>query len=322
MVRSSIVTAFVLLGTMAAATPSGAAAEGSSVRPRTLRAITYNVQFLPGLARVINKRKNPDYRAQTIGKALTAFDVVGLNETFDDGPRELLLDQLREAWGKDFNVVLSPKPDDGRLTGGCAIVSRLPFLETHATLYTAASDPKTYGLLADGFAAKGAIHARIALSRSAAKPDFLDVFATHLESKDSDAREVQYKELAAFVRAHSDPARPVLILGDLNTHGNARARRNPKSQYHTMMSILKTGRPGIGVEDIWLRVNPTDDGGTGRQVRPDGGGRIDYILLSNPRRGTHQLKPLAMRVNRFLDPRVVALSDHSAVEADFECLRP
>jgi len=278
-----------------------------------LKIITYNVQFLPGLASVINRRKHPKYRAVTIGKHLARFDIVALNEVFDDGPRELLLDQLRRAWGKDFNVVLSPKPP-GRLSGGCAIVSRLPFLATHSTLYSACSRPEEYGLLADGFAAKGAIHARIARTRTGPDAGFVDVFATHLESKDSKARAVQYAELAEFVRAHSDPKHPTLIMGDLNTHGPVRGK-TPEPAYSRMMSLFRRARPAGDVLDLWPHLEP-GVGGTSRQTTPTGGSRIDYILLSNPNEGPHRLVPLTVRVNRFLDPRVVALSDHSAVEAD------
>lgn len=282
---------------------------------KTLKVITYNVQFLPGLARLINKRKDPEYRARTIGKALADFDVVGLNELFDERPRKILLDEFRRAWGDDFNVVLSPKPDH-RFSGGCAIVSRLPFIETHGMIYSAASDPKDYGLAADGHAAKGAIHARIRRGGTDAKPDVIDVFATHLESKSQAARHVQYKELAEFVRKHSDPSHPVLILGDLNTRGNPEYMQRPKSQYNVMMRIFRQARPGAKLTDVWPHLKSTN-GGTSRQTAPDGGRRIDYVLLSNPAGDSHRLRPVGVRVNHFLDPRVVALSDHSAVEAEF-----
>ncbi len=294
----------------AAVPPTGAGAAG-----RPLNVIAYNVQFLPGLGRLLNERKHPEYRARTIGQKLAGYDIVGLNETFDDGPRKLLLDQLRRAWGKDFNMIISPKPSDGRVSGGCAIVSRLPFLETHSAIYTKSSSLEQYGIWADGHAAKGPLHARIWRGGTAPKDDFVDVFVTHLESKDRAARNVQYQELARFVRTHSDPRRPVLIMGDMNTRGNPASRRDPDSQYHDMMSSLRRGRPGTTVVDLWLELN-TGVGGTSSQETPDGGRRIDYILLSNPGGGTNRLRPLAMRVNRFLDPRVIALSDHSAVEAD------
>ncbi len=306
---STVVVSVALTG------PSRARAASAESTGPTLKVISYNVQFLPGIARVVNKRSDPEYRARTIGRLLAEYDLVGLNETFDQGPRTLLLGALRKAWGDDFSVIISPKPPDGRFNGGCAIVSRLPFIETHSTIYSKSSMPKDYGFLADGFAAKGAIHARIRLKGVGAEGAFIDVFATHLESKDAAARRVQYQELSRFVRAHSDPTRPALILGDLNTRGNAPYRQDPESQYNDMMSILRGGRPGAPVVDVWPHLYSTP-GGTSRQ-EGYGGRRIDYILMSNPEAGSYRLVPVTMRVNRFLDPRVVALSDHSAVEAVF-----
>lgn len=292
-----------------------AAAPAAKSSKRAVKVIVYNVQFLPGLARIVNQRKDPEYRARTIGEKLASYDIVGLNEVFDNGHRKLLLDQLRKAWGKNFSVIVSPKPDDGRFIGGCAIASRLPFIETHGTLYTACSTPEKYGFAADGFAAKGAIHARIKSSRSTDTGGFIDVFVTHLESKDSAARHVQYKELAGFVRDHSDPTRPTLIMGDMNTRGNPRYRDDRKSAYHTMLSTYRKARPDAKTLDLWPTLNK-GEGGTSDQTSVDGGKRIDYIFLSNPSGGRYRLRPLAARVNPFRDPRVVALSDHSAVEAE------
>lgn len=290
--------------------------EDSGSAGKTIKVIVYNVQFLPGLAGVLNERRDPEYRARTIGQKLADYDIVGLNEVFDGRCRELLLDQLRKAWGKDFNVIVSPKPADGRLIGGGAIASRLPFLQTNSTIYTAYSRPEKYGVFADGFAAKGVIHARIRCGQATSKADAIDVFVTHLDSKDDAARKIQYAELAEFVHKHSDPKQPTLIMGDMNTAGNVRHRQDAHSAYHTMMSIYGRARPGSKVVDVWPLLN-AGEGGTKDQTSPSGGKRIDYVFLSNPLEGGPRLRPISARVRPFLDPRVVALSDHSAVEAVF-----
>ncbi len=290
-----------------------ARAEGR--RNDTLRVVAYNVQFLPGVAALFNSRSDADYRARTIGRKLIDFDVVVLNEVFDTKPREILLGELKKAWGDAFNVVISPKPDH-RIHGGCAIATHLPILAHHATVYTASSTVKEYGLLADGHAAKGAIHARIARSSDAEGAAFVDVFATHLESKSGAARAVQYKELAAFVKDQSDPSHPTLIMGDLNTPGNLAQVRNSRSTYNAMMDVFRSARPQGTMHDLWPTLKKTE-GGTQRQTKPDAGKRIDYIILSNPIRGGVRLKPVDVRVNHHRDPNVVALSDHSAVEAEF-----
>ncbi len=284
--------------------------------PRMLKVITYNVQFLPGLARMANKRKDPDYRARTIGRAMAAYDIVGLNETFDDPPRKLLLEELQKAWPGGFHAVSSPKPADNRINGGLVIASRFPLVETNSTIYTQCSLPKDYGIMADGFAAKGVLHARIRVAEHAADSECVDVFVTHMEARDDAIRETQYPELAEFVRQHSDPARPVLIMGDLNTRGDARYREQSDSQYRRLMAALM-GSSRTTLTDLWPRLYPDQLGGTTEQESSDKGHRIDYIMVSNPTKGDCSLVPVAIRVNGFLDQRVVALSDHSAVEAEF-----
>ena len=52
-----------------------------SDEPRAnFKVISYNVQFLPGIAAVANNRADAPYRAQRLGELLSAWDVVGLNE--------------------------------------------------------------------------------------------------------------------------------------------------------------------------------------------------------------------------------------------------
>lgn len=276
--------------------------------------ITYNVQFLPGPASIANKRKEPLYRAEQVGQKLAAFDIVALNEVFEEKPREKLLDQLRSAWGERFSLVVSPKPEDKRFMGGVAIVTRLPVLATHTLIYSVGSSPQKYGLQADGFAAKGALHMRIARS-PAQKDQFVDVFATHLESKDDEIREIQYRELAGFIAEHSDLHHPALILGDMNTRGDPAAQADEASAYHTMFSLYEKARPGSMLVDVWPTLQ-RGLGGTSEQESSDIGHRIDYIFLANPAVGRGLLRPTAVRVNGYLDARVGALSDHSAVEAE------
>lgn len=279
-----------------------------------MKVITYNVQFLPGPASIANKRKEPMYRAEQVGQKLVGFDIVALNEVFEEKPREKLLDQLRTAWGDRFSVVVSPKPDDKRFMGGVAIATRLPVLATHTLIYSVGSSPQKYGLGADGFAAKGAVHMRIA--RGATQQEhFVDVFATHLESKDDDIRAIQYKELAAFIAEHGDLHHPALILGDMNTRGDPDHQADKSSAYNAMLDLYRAARPGSALMDVWPVLH-NELGATTEQESSDIGHRIDYILLANPALGRGLLRPTAVRVNGYLDPRVGALSDHSAVEAE------
>lgn len=311
------VCALAYLATGAAQAPPLRAAE-----PVTFRVISYNVQFLPGIAAVANKRKETPYRARTIGEKLREYDIIGFNEVFDDSARKLLLKQFQTAWGSAYQAVLAPKPDKNRFMGGVAIVTRFPLLDSHAWVYTVSSSPEKYGLGADGFAAKGVVHARIGRPGPPGQPptDYVDIFSTHLEAREDELRPQQYKELADFVAQHSSPDHPVLILGDMNTRGEAEYQRDPNSTYHLMMNTYQAGRGAPPLVDVWL-THGQGHGGTTDQESSETGHRIDYLLLSNPTR-QERLIVKSIHVNPFQDPRVGALSDHSAVEAQIEWRAP
>lgn len=298
--------------------PAGLPA-GEGAPPRTIKAIVYNVQFLPGPGKIANKRKFLDHRAARLGELLAAYDVVGLNEVFDDKPREILLAKAKEILGENYHAVVHPRPGDIRYNGGLAIVSRFPIVASHHSFYKNFSDVKTYGALADGHAAKGGLHARICPDPEKAPDVFIDVFTTHLEAREDKLRPLQYEELSAFIKEHASPGHPVILMGDMNTHGMIEDRKDPASQYAMMMKAWNASRPeGAPFVDVWPALMGEAHGGTSNQDDIEKGSRIDYVFYSNPAAGAGALKPLAVRVNPFPDPKSVYLSDHSAVEADFE----
>ncbi len=314
-VRSSAMVARGLrVGWFCALTCSLAGQPAVADEPRDLAVISYNVQFLPGVAQIANKRKQPAYRALELGRQLARFDIVCLQEVFEHQHRERLLAGLREAWGEAYQGVAISKPNDQRFMGGVAIAARLPLVETNEHIYTVASSPQKYGVMADGFAAKGVLHARLARAKGAPH-DYIDVFVTHLEAREDALRPTQYRELAEFVRQHTSADHPVLITGDMNTHGNTEDLADPQSAYHDMFEVYQAARPGVPLVDLWTAAGQ-GPAGTNDQEAADGGDRIDYIFLSNPA-GPPRLEPQCAKVNRFLDDQVGALSDHSAVEAAF-----
>lgn len=290
-----------------------------AAEPVTLKVIAYNVQFLPGLAAVANKRKQPAYRATRLGEVLAAFDVVGLNEVFEERPREMILAGLRQAWGERYAAVVIAPPDDGRFNGGLAIASRYPIVASHQIIYSVSSSPKDYGLGADGFAGKGALHARIALGSEPGAPT-VDVFCTHLEARADELRPTQYRELGEFIRQHTAPERPLLVLGDMNTRGNEADVARADSAYHQMLASYQAGRGDAPLRDAWLVAGQGPPGTGDQEDSPDGGNRIDYIFYSAPVGNEAAFRPRVVTVNRYLDPRTGALSDHNAVEGVFEWL--
>jgi len=138
------------------------------------------------------------------------------------------------------------------------------------------------------------------------------------EARADHLRPLQYEELARFVKKTSGPNRPFLLLGDLNTRGTLEYRNDPKSQYSVLMDRLGKARPNGGILDVWPALMGRARGGTTEQESPEVGNRIDYILLGNPNPPAPHLKPVSIRVNTYQDPKVDALSDHNAVEAEFE----
>lgn len=284
-----------------------------SLQGETLRVATYNVQFLPGMASAMNERKEPHYRAARIAEEMAAFDIVALQEVFHPRFRDLIVDGLREQWG-NVNTVVSPKPE-GQFNGGCLLATRLPIVNTGAMIFENYSHPDDYGVRADGYAAKGVIHARIARGDDNLD-DTIDVFVTHLEARADHLRPLQYVEMAAFVREHYEPTRPALLMGDFNTNGVSAERDNPASQYAALRRELSGAIGEASLVDVWTQLEGDAYGGTTHQDSTERGKRIDLIFLANPPEPAVQLEPQRIWVNLYRDEKVVALSDHNAVEAE------
>lgn len=287
--------------------------------PDSIRVITYNVQFLPSPADLRNKRGEPEYRATRIAQEIGKFDIIALQEVFHTRWKEHIIAAVRAAWDGELHVFESPKAEGHFTTGGCLILSRYPFVETNSMVYRNFSTPADYGLVADGLAAKGVIHARVSLGGGdgdgAGNP--IDVFVTHIEAAARDLRPLQYAEMAEFIGRTSDPAIPMLLLGDLNTNGNPMHWDDPKSQYSLLMGELNRVRPS-GISDVWRKLENKNPGGTTEQDPLALGNRIDYIIQSSGNRGGLDIRARSIRVEVYSDPKLFALSDHNAVIADFE----
>lgn len=295
--------------------PLAAAAQS----PTTLSVISYNVQFLPPPASFANQRSEPDYRAARIAEEVSKFDIVGLQETFHPKHRQQILDGVSNAWGDKLQWFVAPQPEGFVANGGCLLLSQRPLVATGATVFEHYSKPADYGFAADGFAAKGVIHGRIA--RAATTPDqAIDVYVTHLEARANHLRPQQYAEMADFIKQTSDPQAPLILMGDLNTNGLTAQRQDPQSQYAQLIHELSRARPA-GFVDVWVALRGDEYGGTSDQDSTERGKRIDYILVSNPPPPAGQLIPQSIRVETYPDDRVTALSDHNAVIAEFQWTR-
>ncbi len=309
--RLPIVLSGLAWGIATALCPATSEPRSSPTVPPELKVVTFNVQFLPGVASAYNKRRDPEYRARELAARLAGYDIIGLNEVFDARHRQILLDGLRRRLGEEFHCVRPPRSarSEFGIGSGLALVTRLPVLAQHSLRYGNDSSVWKYGLMADGFAAKGALHARLGPAGRA-----FDVFLTHMESQDEAVRNAQYPLFADFVRRYADPARPALILGDFNTPGTP--GDPPKgTPYGRLLECLRRARRGLPLEDLGRTLGGA--AGTDDPDLADGGKRIDYIFLSDPGadRPAPRLRAAEVRVNRFADGHVTTLSDHAAVEA-------
>ncbi len=308
---------------------------------------SYNVQFvmpdLPFPADLVRdlpgQKANVALRARAIGTALACFDVIALQETINDRRRAELLDQL-EADGRDcgkpsrlssgrmFAAVAGPALPDGSLLplldDELTLASRLPVESIDMRAFHEAAG-------ADALAAKGVLHARLALGSAAA--DRLDVFTTHLQAGDDrfEIRTQQIRELADFVRGRAGSG-PVLVMGDFNLWGGDVDRADPGSEYNLLLGALDGAVAPRRFVDLWLAAHPQDPetaSGTKPRVLPDGSvrpreKRIDFLLLA----GADRALPLAVRRD-FLPSEIVVdgapignLSSHAALLAEIALRRP
>jgi endonuclease/exonuclease/phosphatase family metal-dependent hydrolase len=271
-----------------------------------IKVLQYNAQFFPGVLTKLGRGQD-SYRAREIARRINAegYDIIVLNEMFDNEDRELLINALRRQWasaGKQLYSYGPPDEKDLDEDGGVVIVSHFP-IEPRQAHMLVFKDSRG----ADSLANKGVLHVRLRRGN-----ECIDVFATHLQADQGPARAVRLKQLGQirdFVRTHSDPRIPVLLLGDMNI-------RSSDPDYRKMCDILNEARR---FRDVWPMLR-RDLGATSNPLNPSSGeaGRIDYIFYaggSDSRYAT--LSPRSIELNHFLDDRVRSLSDHSGVVATF-----
>jgi endonuclease/exonuclease/phosphatase family metal-dependent hydrolase len=301
---------------------AGAADKGP---PASFRIITYNVQFLPGFAAWANRRPHTSYRAREIGRRMGAFDIIALNEVFDDLSRRRLLEAVRAAAPGPVQEVASQEPGDHLINAGLMIVTRFAIVATHQLAYTQGSSVRSEGLNADGFAAKGVLHARLELPvadqpghttdlHDAGDTRHVDIFVTHLESRDAAIRASQCDELGRFIADHRVQGNDAILVGDFNVRGPDHGQSLSSPEYDALLAALNPRTALSPFQDVWL-THGAGPGGTSEQTTAGAGRRIDYILHAA---GDQPLGARSILVNPYADPRTEALSDHSAVEAVFE----
>ncbi|WP_428305269.1 endonuclease/exonuclease/phosphatase family protein [Lacipirellula sp.] len=284
----------------------------------SIRLLFYNTHLLPTIAqKVAGHRGQDDYRTAAIAAKLYRYDLIGLCEVFESRRRKEIVEVVQRDSRNTFHVIEQPKPWGRHLIGsGLMLLSRYPIVgEPHFITYHHASRVVTNGWKADGFAAKGAIHAQLQVREQPAAQ--LDCFLTHLESISPKARGEQIKELADFIAKHAHPERPAILIGDLNVAADAPGvPAADDSEYRQLTSKLAFGEQYF--VDLWPAFHDTA-GGTNDALAKEHCRRIDYAFISPPQPTGLTLEPTAIRVEPFLDAKVEqgSLSDHAALECNF-----
>ena len=307
---------------------------------------SYNVQFvtpdLPLLGHVLREwpghKPNVAERAAAIAERLACFDIIALQETFNDQRRREILDRLEtagRACGKPSGLasgrMFAVRRGSGRSRKGSwlplvgnelTLASRLPIVRTDTHIYQHAAEE-------DVLAAKGALHVRLARG-----DDTIDVFVTHLQAGDEHGavRRAQIEELASFIRREADGgAHPVLVLGDFNVRGSRVDRQDPGSDYNFLRRTLDAAVAPRRFADSWLATHaddPETDSGTKPRVLADGTvrpheERIDYLFLAGSEAIPEWTRLDFFRSNLVVDGAPVGhLSDHAALLAELSWSAP
>ncbi|MCC9604284.1 sphingomyelin phosphodiesterase [Blastopirellula sp. JC732] len=300
-------------------TPSSGVATAQFVQApmeqqRSLRVVAYNVHLLPSVAvPFAGTRSAADYRARAIGEQLATYDLIGLSEAFNTKQSQALVEQLQARTPSGYHIAYGPGRSGTHLVGsGLAFCSRYPILETHTITYRNASRVLTNGLKSDGFAAKGALHAKVLLDPQSGAT--LDCFLTHLESQSPAARKLQVRELSEFVAEHYRADAPAIFLGDFNIAFESDA----DSEYADLLNRFAEAKV-LNLVDGGQRLQAGPHG-TSDAVAEDGGRRIDYIFSAGSAGASSVgLYPTRTEHVRFLDQEVAegSLSDHLAVASEF-----
>lgn len=284
--------------------------------------VAYNTHLLPSIATPIaGHRGNSKYRASEIATRLASYDLIGLSELFDSAHRQRALDTFQSEAAGQFHLVEGPKRSGRHLVGsGLVLLSRYPIVETNEITFKNASRFITSGFKADGFAAKGALHAKVLVDEQAMLT--VDCFLTHLESHSISVRALQLQELKTFIVNHTDARSPSLIMGDFNVTDDSSRTAELKTEFEQVL-VSVTRADGGEVLDVGKLVS-SGPRGTSNALATDGGRRIDYIFVVNGvASSSHALSLCNVEHASFLDSDVPegSLSDHLAVVCELELVR-
>jgi len=285
---------------------------------KTIRVLTYNVKMLPGPG---GSKRGRDIAAAILA-ANPRFDIVCLQEVFDEDIREILVKRLKPK----FRHMIAKSSDNDFLQedSGLFFASRYPidacrFEEFHD------AQPWTFDYMAD----KGVQGVRLRLPASFKGLKLL-VFNTHLQSTEAyhEVRARQLMQISRFLQKAvlvTQAKAAVILVGDMNVIGENPGGEIPTEEYRRMISLL--GYP----RDLFREMQPDEpgytwDGPANKMIPRDDEEqlRLDYVFafdrqpLPDDNRPVKKLKPVkceACRVLPFNANGKSHLSDHFGVDA-------
>lgn len=215
---SVLVGTVVLLLLVPSATGAGTAREEPTV---ALKVLTFNVQFREPLADLVDPQwPNTSERAQAIGRAISTYDLIALQEVFHHGRGQEIIAAAEHAAaqsgvpsqlpsGRMFAVATDPVPPTLSQQASCLtrgvhyLTQAFHSLRNAVTQDSQQIQPMTnsgllvlsrYPILSanfytyqaragiDAWAKKGVLHVVVARSNQHSSSDTLDVFVTHLQA--------------------------------------------------------------------------------------------------------------------------------------------
>ena len=265
------------------------------VDPNTLNVLSYNIFMLtPPIS-----LSNQGTRANHIHHHVDGYDVLIINEAFDNSARDILTNNLSAEYPYYTDVINeSGSVEDG----GVLIYSHWPIEFSDQIVYNDCDAD-------DCLAAKGVMYARI--NKNGKK---YHVFGTHTQAwadpGNVATRQLQMTQLKNFAEAQNIPADEAVIFGgDFNVEKTT----NYLDEYNIMFSILNTAEP------VYLGHPFTYDYLVSSYADAPYQEYLDYVMYEKshliPDVQTNKVIILRSMANDMWD--IFDLSDHLAVHGRF-----
>ena len=267
--------------------------------PGTLNVLSYNIYMRPTGTIFHNGQQ---VRKSLLIPWLKGYDVVILQEAFDDEIRQYLIDELGADDEYPFHTRVVGADSWLHQDGGVIILSRWPIEYEDQEVFDDCAGT-------DCRARKGVVYARINK-----KGRRYHLFGTHLEAGSADVRERQLSEMQTFIDSFLIPQpEAVIIGGDFNT------ARSIGHRFNQVTNILNVTQPPLA-GPLQHSIDGTINDLTNSKRR-----LIDYIFWKEDHKRPWRwfnmvLLPRSAEPWReyFLESDRWDLSDHFPVYARFE----